>query len=41
MITVKITYINGETDIKIVLDISEICLDNVLEIKVIRTEKAA
>lgn len=41
MITVKIVYKDGTTDIKDVLDISDICLDNVLEIKVLRTEKAA
>jgi hypothetical protein len=41
MLLVKIFYTNGETDLKYVLDVSEVCLDGVSYIKIIRNEKAA
>lgn len=41
MITVRIIYLDGTEDIKDCLDISDICLDGVKEIKPIRDEKAA
>lgn len=41
MLTVKITYINGETDIKDCWSVDEICLDGVEELKVIRDDRAA
>lgn len=41
MITVKITYLNGETDIKDFFSVDDICLDNVKEYEIIRSEKAA
>jgi len=39
MLTVLITYTNGSTDIKDVLDLGDICLDGVYELKVIRDER--
>lgn len=39
MKTVRITYKDGTEDIKDVNDVDEICLDNVVDIKVIRDEK--
>lgn len=36
--TVKITYTDGTTDLKECHDLSEICLDNVVTIRVIREE---
>lgn len=41
MLTVRIIFLDGSEDIKECWDISEIVLDNVKEIKVIRNEKAA
>lgn len=41
LLTVKITYLNGTSDIKECWSVDEICLDNVSEITVIRTEKIA
>lgn len=41
MLTVRIFYKDGTEDVKMVLDVSEICLDNVLDIRIIRTEKVA
>ena len=41
MLTVRIFYKDGTEDIKEVHDVSDICLDNVTEIKVIRNEKVA
>jgi hypothetical protein len=39
MLTVKITYKDGTSDLKDCLDVSEICLDNVAELKIIRDER--
>lgn len=36
---VKVTYLDGTMDIKECLDVSDICLDNVFEIKILRKEK--
>ena len=41
MVTVRIIYNDGSEDIKEVLDLSDVCLDNVLEIRIIRNERAA
>jgi hypothetical protein len=41
LITVKIEYLDGTTDIKECWDISDICLDNVKDITIIRSEKVA
>jgi hypothetical protein len=41
MLTVLIIYKDGTDDMRNVLDVSDICLDGVLEIKVLRQEKAA
>jgi hypothetical protein len=41
MLTVRIIYLDGTEDIKAVLDLSEICLDGVMSLRVIRSEKAA
>lgn len=39
MLTVRIYYINGNEDIKECWDVSDICLDGVASIKVIRDER--
>jgi hypothetical protein len=39
MLTVKIIFKDGSFDLKDVWDLDEICLDNVLELKVIRDER--
>lgn len=39
MITVKIIYTNGTFDIKDCLDISDICLDGVALIRILRDER--
>lgn len=39
MITVRIIYFNGNEDIKECWDISEVCLDGVESIKIIRDER--
>jgi hypothetical protein len=41
MLTVKIIYNDGREDIKDCWDVSDICLDGVKEIRIIRNEKAA
>lgn len=41
MITVRIIYTDGTDDIKSCNDISELCLDNVSSIKIIREDKVA
>lgn len=41
MITVRIIYLDGNEDIQDVLDLSDICLDGVESIKVIRNERLA
>lgn len=41
MITVKIIYKDGSSDIKDVLSFDEICLDNVVEFYPIRDERKA
>lgn len=41
MITVRIIFKDGTEEIKDVFDVADICLDNVLNIKIIRNEKAA
>lgn len=41
MKTVKITYKDGTNDIKDVWNVDEICLDGVVELKVIRDESKA
>ena len=41
MLTVLITYLDRTTDMKDVLDLSDICLDGVLSLKVIRDERIA
>lgn len=41
MITVKIIYLDGTSDIKDCLDVTDICLDGVQEVITIRDEKAA
>ena len=41
MLTVRIFYKDGTEEIKDCNDISDICLDGVANIKVIRQEKAA
>jgi hypothetical protein len=38
MLTVLITYLTGNTDIRDCLDLSDICLDGVLTMRVIRDE---
>lgn len=38
MLTVKIVYTNGETDIKDCYSLDDLCLDGVESIKVIRDE---
>ena len=39
MLTVIITYLDDTADIKDVLDLSDLCLDNVLSVRVIRDER--
>lgn len=39
ILTVKVTYIDGTTDIKECHDLSEIIIDTVESIKIIREEK--
>jgi hypothetical protein len=39
MLTVKITFTNGTSDIKDCWSLDDICLDGVQEIKVIRDER--
>lgn len=39
MLTVKITYKDGTTDLKDCWSVDEICLDNVLDLKIIRNER--
>jgi len=41
MITVRIFFKDGTEDIREVLDIKDICLDNVEHFRIIRKEKAA
>ena len=41
MITVRIIYLDGSENIKCCNDLCELCLDNVLTIRIIREEKAA
>jgi hypothetical protein len=38
MLTVKLIYLDGHEDIKDCWDISDVCLDGVSEIRVIRDE---
>ena len=38
LLTVKVTYLDGTTDIKECHDLSELVLDNVDNIKIIRSE---
>jgi hypothetical protein len=39
MLTVKIIYKDGSTDLKDVWNVDEICLDNVKELRIIRDER--
>ena len=39
MLTVLITYLDDTTDIKDVLDLSDICLDGVSHLRVLRDER--
>lgn len=41
MLTVRVFYKDGSEDLKEVLSLNDICLLNVLTLKVIRTEKVA
>lgn len=41
MLTVRIIYTNGNEDVKDVLSVSDICLDGVKELKIIRDERKA
>jgi hypothetical protein len=41
LLTVKITYTDDTTDIKECWNISDLCLDGVKDITIIRTEKIA
>lgn len=41
LLTVLITFQDDTTDVKECWDVSDICLDNVKELKIIRSEKVA
>ena len=41
LLTVLVTFIDGTSDIKECWNVDEICLDNVLELRIIRAEKEA
>lgn len=41
MITVRVIYTDGREDIQDVLDLDEVCLDGVYELKVIRDERSS
>ena len=41
MITVLINFINGTSDIRACNDISELCLDGVSSVRIIRDERIA
>lgn len=41
LLTVLVTFLDGSNDIRECWNVDELCLDNVLEIRIIRAEKIA